>query len=627
MCQKNFNLSNIILCGIFIAAVFCCYSKACLFCDDNKFTAQEKWVWDQISKGKEADLNKYPDSSGTISAKSETDKFILRPIRQLRSEFIKSILLCEQLQADLTPFGIRISGAFFNDDLDLSRASLDYFLCLKNCVFRKPVNMIDLRTIHVLTISDSIFIDQAEMNGIISERSIYLTDNIFKKGLKLGGAQTGARLDLHGSQFEAELGLTDIQIGSGIFIGNIQAHSNVDMHFAKARLQLAGDKVFVADKLDLTGVDIGTEIYLQGKFGNVNMRHARVSSQVCFNESQIFGSFEAGYAHIGESFEFRKGEVDQAKLGSMEIRGQLDLENVTFHGNLDIQGTRVSRNISLQDSKLKGILRANDCETMHQFNLERASVDGSAEMKGAKVGTALILEDAKFGSSVDLTDAEIGNSILMKNCNVSHGLFDLKGVRTGGTWYVEDANLLKVRFNRFTYSDVYPRDYISLSNLLGKHVEYHPDAYKQLANVLQSQGYEDLAEDILIKSKTDSKRYKLLSFGSKIWNLLNAITIRYGYQPELAGVWTLLFIILGSIVFWIGKNSKLIIPISSDLSEDYKFNPFIYSADVLIPVIDLGQDKFWLPTGRIRIYWWFHRTFGWVLATLMIVGLTGVLRN
>ncbi|UCG55051.1 MAG: hypothetical protein JSV32_02205, partial [Dehalococcoidia bacterium] len=530
-------------------------------------------------------------------------------------------------RTSLTPFGIRISGAFFKDGLDLSRASLDYFLCLKNCVFQKPVNMIDLRTIHVLTISDSVFIDQAEMNGLISERSIHLTDNVFKKDLKLSGAQTGARLNLHGSQFEAELGLTDIQIGSGIFISNIQAHSNVDMHFAKARLQLAGDKVFVAGKLDLRGVDIGTEIYLQGKFGNVNMRHARVSSQVCFNESQIIGSFEAGHAHIGESFEFRKGEVDQAKLGSMEIRGQLDLASVTFHGDLDIQGTRVSRNISLQDSKLKGILRANDCEAMHQFDLERARIDGPAEMKGIKVGTALILEDAKFGSLVDLTDAKIENSILMKNCDASDGLFDLKGVRTGGTWYVENANLFKVRLNRFTYSDVYPRDYISLSNLLGKHVEYHPDAYRQLANVLQSQGYEDLAEDILIKGRSDGKRYKLLGFWSKLWNYLSAVTIRYGYKPELAGLWALLFIILGSIIFYIGKNSKLKKCPSISLPKEYTFNSFIYSADILIPVIDLGQEKYWLPTDWVRIYWWFHRIVGWVLATLMIVGLTGVLRK
>jgi hypothetical protein len=55
----------------------------------------------------------------------------------------------------------------------------------------------------------------------------------------------------------------------------------------------------------------------------------------------------------------------------------------------------------LQDSKLKGALKANDCEAMHQFDLKGAHVDGAAEMKGIKVGTALILENAKFGSSVD----------------------------------------------------------------------------------------------------------------------------------------------------------------------------------------------------------------------------------
>ena len=625
MSPNNVDLGNAILRGILVLALSCCSSKACSFCDNYKFTAQEEWVWDKISKGKEADLNDYPNGKGTANAKSDTDKFVLEPTRQLRAEFVTSILLCEQFRTNLTPFGIRISGAFFNDGVDLSRASLNYFLCLKNCVFQKPVNMIDLRTIHTLTISDSVFIDQSEMYGLISERGIHLTDNMFRKGLKLDGAQIGARLDLRGSQFEGELGLRDIQIGSGIFIGKIQAHSDVDMHFAKARLQLAGDKVSVTGKLDLRGVDIGTEIYLQGEFDSLNLRHARVLSQACFDRSHIEGSFEAGYAYIGESFEFSKGKVGQARFGSMEIGGRLDLEETTFDDSLDIQGTRVSRNISLQDSKLKVSLRANDCETMHQFDLERARIDGPAEMKGIRVGTAMILEDAEFGSSVDLTDAQINNSLLMKNCDISDGMLNLNGVQTGGTWYLENANLSRVRLNRFMYSDIYPRDYTSLFNLLGKHVEYHPDAYKQMANVLQSQGYEELAEDILIKGQSHSNRYKLLGFWSKLWNCVSHITIGYGYKPELAAVWAFCITVVGWLIYK-KERGRLIKSTAAGLPSTYTFNPFIYSADALIPVIDLGQEKYWFPTGWVRICWWIQHTTGWVLVTVIVVGLTGLLR-
>ncbi len=63
------------------------------------------------------------------------------------------------------------------------------------------------------------------------------------------------------------------------------------------------------------------------------------------------------------------------------------------------------------------------------------------------------------------------------------------------------------------------------------------------------------------------------------------------------------------------------------------FNPFVYSLDVLIPLIDLHQEDFWLPAkiggwGKFtRLYLWFHKLYGWVFTTLLFVALTGLVRK
>jgi hypothetical protein len=71
-----------------------------------------------------------------------------------------------------------------------------------------------------------------------------------------------------------------------------------------------------------------------------------------------------------------------------------------------------------------------------------------------------------------------------------------------------------------------------------------------------------------------------------------------------------------------------------------QLQPFVYSLDTFTPLIDLGQADYWLPNsqrgetfslgpmsvttgGLLRSYLWFHILAGWVLSTLLFVGLTG----
>jgi hypothetical protein len=83
-----------------------------------------------------------------------------------------------------------------------------------------------------------------------------------------------------------------------------------------------------------------------------------------------------------------------------------------------------------------------------------------------------------------------------------------------------------------------------------------------------------------------------------------------------------------------------------DLSQFYpRFNAFVYSLETFVPFLKLWMSGYWAPnatrlnclkvlkrqlpiTGRrLRFYLWVHVAAGWVLTTLWVGGLTGLLKT
>ena len=64
------------------------------------------------------------------------------------------------------------------------------------------------------------------------------------------------------------------------------------------------------------------------------------------------------------------------------------------------------------------------------------------------------------------------------------------------------------------------------------------------------------------------------------------------------------------------------------------FNAFAYSADLVIPLVSLGQEDGWAPsTSRSplgQIGWWlrwFAKAIGWIVTALGAAAITGVIRK
>ncbi|SDC81054.1 hypothetical protein [Actinokineospora iranica] len=149
--------------------------------------------------------------------------------------------------------------------------------------------------------------------------------------------------------------------------------------------------------------------------------------------------------------------------------------------------------------------------------------------------------------------------------------------------------------------------------------DFAPGPYERLAAVYSESGQEELAQQVQLERQR--RRYAELHVAGRLWGGLQDVTVGYGYRPWLAMVWLALFWLLGLIWFAGHPMEKL----DSDLSPVW--NPPLLATDLLLPIIDLGQDNMWRMVGPSQWISGALIAVGWILATTAAAGATRVLKR
>lgn len=198
--------------------------------------------------------------------------------------------------------------------------------------------------------------------------------------------------------------------------------------------------------------------------------------------------------------------------------------------------------------------------------------------------------------------------------------------------------------------------------------QFHYQPYEQLVAILRREGRDNDAKTVLIAKARDRARLTHMPLSSRCWHWFLGLMIGYGYRPWRAFRIAFFIVVFGCILFGLGHKADIITASRemeyvsavdtesvdvrdqrsrAKVGEDYpKFSSLMYSLDVFIPLVDLRQANYWLPnskmgnrpfqsglfstltTGRLlRIYMWFHILTGWILTTLLFVGLSGLVRR
>jgi hypothetical protein len=177
-----------------------------------------------------------------------------------------------------------------------------------------------------------------------------------------------------------------------------------------------------------------------------------------------------------------------------------------------------------------------------------------------------------------------------------------------------------------------------------------------MASVFRNMGLQDQAIKLMIQKNYDHGVHPL-RFKEFLWYGVFGRLIGFGYEPWNAFFASMFFIGLGWMLFDAGYRRDLVTPTDKDaydkkdsgkpdLSEFYpRFSPLVYSLETFVPLLKLWMSDYWAPnatrlsrlkilsvqlpfTGRgLRFYLWFHVAAGWVLTTLWVGGLTGLIKG
>ncbi|MCZ6652272.1 MAG: hypothetical protein O7D91_04515 [Planctomycetota bacterium] len=463
----------------------------------------------------------------------------------------------------VTHRGVQVKGARIDGALDLSYAKIGFPLSIKHSAIPRGMGM--LRCHLYALFLDGTHTGPITADGLRVEHDLHMREGFHATGeVRLLGATIGGTLDCSKSDF-----------------------SNPN------------EKALSAD-----GIDVKGGIFLRNEFK-------------AEGEVRLLG------ASIGSDLDCDKGHFSNPDGHALSADG------------IDVKGDIFLRN----EFKAEGAVRLLGATIGHDLDCGNGSFsksNGSAiDASNIKVdGSVLLRERFRAEGGVDFTAASVGR------------YFQWLGVKDSDqcTLYLESAKIGTLRDEAESwpaklYLDglVYDRLYSDAPTGSDARLcwlkrqgydkdKFIPQPYVQLAKVLQEMGHEADARRILIAKQKDPARVAAMTIPQRLWHHVLGDTIGYGYRPWQTGWLILGFIVLGAFLFQSGSDSTKFQ--TTIAGEPPAFNKIVYSLDAFVPLVDLHQAKYRLPTGSwLRVYLWVHIASGWLLTTLLVVGLTGLVRK
>ncbi|MEE9214116.1 MAG: hypothetical protein V3U54_04860 [Thermodesulfobacteriota bacterium] len=601
----------------------------------SSWTDQEKWVWSKISTGEIANFNEGRAYGGTLDPREPGE---WPKSRILTPDFLQVILFDDSYRCALTHRGVRIIGAWFTDTIVLtdatvalqlwfggsrfdSKVKLVYFESTQSLSFvRSTFTELTLRGAvikHALNMNGCKFEGKLTMDGLQVGGLLAMSDEAKFKDVNLCGAKIGDQLDMSGSVFTGTLNMDKIQVESSLFMRSTVMIKEVILLSAKidGQLDMSGSIFF--DKLDMNSLEVKDSLFMRSgvMFKEVILRGAKIQENLEMNGSRFNGNIDMTSVQIGSHLFMQKKAVFAAvNLSNTKVEGILSMDSSIFSGNMTMENLEVVSQLFMRSSKFEALV----------------------SMIFANIGSSLIISDSKF-LSLNLTGTQIGKEFCLgteihpKTKWETGSTLILRNTKVGALQDLPDAWPDKLELVGFTYSQLggfaagerqsmYQRSISWMREWLEKQNDYSPQPYEQLGKVLREAGYKTKANDILFEGKKRERREALTWPTWLTWfNLtLQHIFVGYGYRFRFTFFWVIALTIIGAFVLK-ATGQGLANRMPCGLS---------YSLDMLLPIIRLNESHYAVKlVGIAKYYFYGHIILGYVLASFLIAGLSGITKK
>ncbi|MCD7437654.1 oxidoreductase [Streptomyces lincolnensis] len=383
--------------------------------------------------------------------------------------------------------------------------------------------------------------------------------------------------------------------------------------------------------------------------GDLHLPRCRFHNGVRLTDAQIGTDLLLNQAIV-----YRDRTGRSVAADGMTIGQDLQAEMLESHGELRLRAATIGVSLSLRGARL-----ANPY-TRFALNAPQLTVGRSLYLTPAGVGNILLsgttpargtriqrfecrggvrLDDGRFGDAVDLERARFTltdeQELSLRRVQTpelrflgerpARGAVVLSGAKVVNLMDRADAwpGPGRLHMGGFGYENLVPRGPFPLQERLewvaAATAEYNPEPYERLAAVLRAGGEDEDAREVLLAKQR--RRRESLPIAAKLWGYVQDWTVAYGYRPGRAAVWMAVLWAASSVAFTHAGHPPL------KRGEHPPWNPALFSLDLLLPVIDLGQVGFWRLSGGWQWLATVMILLGWVLATTVAAGATRLLRR
>ncbi|GAA4611067.1 oxidoreductase [Saccharopolyspora hordei] len=445
----------------------------------------------------------------------------------------------------------------------------------------------------------------------------------------------------------------DVQIDQGFRSGGtirmVSARIGGDLRMGGACVDLSWSRsarAAVEQPMRALHMD-GTEV-----LGNVDASGVQLHGQVRMVDVKVAGSFQLNKARLTGP------RTDVLQASRISVGSNLDCRDSDVSGSLQLQGARIGANVDLRAAQLtKPAWHRHKMTYKPSVDLRAATVardlvcaaggrpfvaEGEVQLRRAEIGRQANFSGSRLGDGSNrnainafglvvqeftlLPQVPPQGRIMLRQAQCELLADNAELWAASGGVDVEDFS-----YDNFTES-IEPTDREAVLERLSwlranSGGRYQPGPYDQLAKVFRGNGTEEHAVTVMIEKQR--RRYQAIAAATRpvfrwpvrLWSMLQLVTVSYGFRPLRAMIWLVLLTAAGTTWF----SFHELVPINE---EDHPvWNPFLYTVDQLVPIINLGHDVMWRAEGSSEWITVVLIAAGWVLATTVAAGITRALRR
>ncbi|GAA0702128.1 oxidoreductase [Kitasatospora atroaurantiaca] len=546
-------------------------------------SATERRVWRAFPHGESVDLR-----TGDPAVDDPAAADCWPADRAVRGEVIAALLLGACPAAVGAVAALRLIGARITGELRIDHGQVSSLLLLQGCRFDGPIDLdgavtesIDLRGCHLTTLSAY----GAHVRGTLDLRDTVVTGG--DRAVHADGIRIDGSLLAHQAVVTGAVNLINAQIGGRVTFIDAQL------------INTAPD----GKSLNAGGMRVGRSLMAQGlrTAGELRIPGAHIGSSLLLTGATLDGlgrsALHGEALTVASEVSFRPRRAEGEEPRYFTAVGSVRVPGARFGSDLQLSGAR------LTPAAGEPALQADRVVVQGSLHLDAGfRTEGEIELTGARVAGHL-----------ELTGMDSPNALLtLYAASVEGGIRDEL-----------DAWPCRLNLDGFTYGPF--GEYVEATRrlpLLRRQIQrsdgmvggFRAQPYEQLAAYYRSLGNDGEARTVLL-AKQRALRAKL-PWWRRIPGHLLDLAVGYGYRPLRAIGWAIGLLAASSAYF------SRVTPVRVNTEDSSVFNPVLYAADHLVPVIRFGQPDVWQYHGAPAVVTAVLTVLGWTLGIAIAAAAT-----